>query len=128
MYEIFSSATQYGDIKGDVTIDGTMGGNLHDFAKDNGINTDKYFPVGINIYLGDNGHQSISIIAIDVEQIGIGSTYDNIKDYMESNEEIDIKKFNLPNATFEDYLRICKRFSIAATSIPELMNKKINIS
>jgi hypothetical protein len=128
MQEIFTSSTQYGDIKGNVTIDGFSSGNLHDFAKDNSINTNQYFPVGIKIYRGENGHESISIIAVDTAAVGIGTTYDNIKDYFDQNEDVDVKRIDLPNATFEDYLKKCKRFSIAAASLPELMNKKINIS
>jgi hypothetical protein len=127
MQKIFTSATQYGDIKGNVTIDGMMGGNLSEFAKNNGINTDQYFPIGIEIYVGENDFQSLSIIAIDKNAIGLGTTYDNVKTYLEQNEEVDVKKIDLPNTTLNDYLKLCKRFSIAASSIPELMHKTINI-
>lgn len=128
MQEVFTSSTQYGDIKGNVMIDGLDGGNLHDFAETYNINTDQYFPIGIEIYIGQNEYQSISIVAIDMEAVGIGSTYDNIKVYLESKDEIDVKKIDCPNATLNEYLKICKRFSIAAASLPELMNKTINIS
>ena len=128
MQEIFTSSTQYGDIKGDVTIDGMMGGNLSEFAKANGIDTNQYFPIGIDIYVGENKYQSISIIAVDKNEIGLGTTYENVKVYLEENEEVDVKKINLPNATLDDYFKLCKRFSISASSIPELMNKKINIT
>lgn len=127
MQEIFTSSTQYGDIKGNITIDGMMGGNLSEFAKANGINTSQYFPIGIEIYLGENDFQSISIIAVDKNAIGLGTTYENVKVYLEQNEEVDVKKIDLPNATLNDYLKLCKRFSIVASSIPELMNKTINI-
>lgn len=127
MQEIFRSSTQYGDLKGNITIDGFDGNNLHDFAQVNGVNTSQYFPIGLNIYIGENGFQNISIVAIDLGAVGIGSTYDNIKTYIDSNEEIDVKKFDCPNATLDDYLKMCKRFSIAAASLPELMNKTINI-
>lgn len=128
MQEVFTSSTQYGDLKGNITIDGFMGGNLHDFAKAYGINTSQYFPIGIDIYIGQNGHQNISIVAIDVGAVGIGSTYDNIKVYIESNDIIDVKKIDCPNATLDDYLKVCKRFSITAAALPELMNKTMNIS
>lgn len=104
-----------------------MGGNLSEFAKANGINTSQYFPIGIKIHLGENDFQSISIIAVDKNAIGLGTTYENVKVYLEQNEEVDVKKINLPNVTLNDYLKLCKRFSIAASSIPELMNKTINI-
>ena len=128
MQEVFTSSTQYGDLKGNVTIDGFDGGNLHDFAQANGVNTNQYFPIGIDIYIGEHGHQSISIITIDVNAVGIGSIYENIKDYLESNEEIDVKKFTFPNVTLNDYLQKCKRFSIVAASIPELIKKQMNVS
>ena len=128
MQEIFTSGTQYGDIKGNITIDGFDSGNLHDFAEDNSINTSQYFPIGIEIYRGEHGHESISIIAIDTAAVGIGTTYDNIKDYLNQNEDVDVKRIDLPNATFEDYLKKCKRLSISAAALPELMNKKMNIS
>lgn len=128
MQEIFRSSTQYGDLKGNITIDGFDGRNLHDFAQANGVNTSQYFPIGIDIYIGDHGHQSISIVTIDVGAVGIGSTYDNIKEYLENNEEINVKKIDCPNATLNDYLKHCKRFSIAAASLPELMDKTMNLS
>ena len=128
MEEVFTSSTQYGDIKGDITIDGQISGNLHEFSKDNNIDTDKYFPIGIEIYIGENKYQNIDIIAIDKEAIGLGSKYENIKIYLEENDKPDVKKINIPNATLDDYLKFCKRFSISATSIPELMNKTINIT
>lgn len=127
MQEVFTSSTQYGDIKGNVSIDGFDGINLHDFAETYGIDTTQYFPIGIEIYIGQNEYQSISIVAIDMNTVGIGTTYDNIKIYLESNDKIDVKKIDCPNATLNDYLKICKRFSLAAASLPELMNKTMNI-
>ena len=35
MEEIFTSSTQYGDIKGNITIDGQMSDNLREFSKSN---------------------------------------------------------------------------------------------
>ncbi len=127
MQEIFTSSTQYGDITGNITIDGMIGGNLSEFARINGIDTEQFFPIGIQIYLGVNNFQDISIIVVDKNAIGLGTTYENVKVYLEENEEVDVKKINLPNATLNDYLKLCKRFSIAASLLPELMNKKINI-
>jgi len=128
MPEIFTSGTQYGDIKGNITVDGFDSGNLHEFAEDNNVDTSQYFPIGIEINRGEHGHESISITAIDTVAVGIGSTYDNIKDYFDQNEVVNVKRIDLPNATFQDYLKKCKRFSIAAASLPELMNKQTNIS
>jgi len=128
MEEVFTSSTQYGDIKGNVTIDGQMSNNLHEFSKNYKIDTEKYFPIGIDIYIGENKYQNIDIIAIDKDVIGLGLKYENIKAYLEENDKPDVKKINIPNATLDDYLKFCKRFSISASSIPELMNKTINIT
>jgi len=128
MQELFTLETQYGDIKGNITIDGFDGENLHDFAKDNSINTNQFFPIGIEIYRSEHGNESISIIAIDTISVGISSTYENIKDYFNENENVNVKRIDLPNATLNDYLKKCKRLSISAVSLPELMNKKIDIS
>jgi len=64
-----------------------------------------------------------------MQEVFTSSTqYGDIKDYFDKNEDVNVKRIDLPTATFEDYLKKCKRFSIAAASLPELMNKKINIS
>lgn len=126
MNTIFTSSTQYGDLKGNISIDSEINGDLHEFAKKHGVNTDKYFPVGIDIFIHVRGTASISILAVDFDNLKQDPTYDNLKQYLEENEEIDIIEIDLNNATFEDYLKECKRVNIVATSIPGLLNHKIN--
>ena len=121
-------STKFGDISGNVAIDGKMSENLHEFSESNNIDTKKYFPIGIDIYIGESGCQTIDIIAVDKNAIELGVKYENIKEYLSKNDKPAVKKINIPNATLADYLKICKRFSMSATSIPELMNKIINIT
>ena len=126
MKEKFTSSTQYGDIKGNVTIDGHGNPNLHDFAEKYGIDTKKYFPIAIDIYRGIS-HESIYIIAVETDLFGSGTNYSNIPDYLQNDTDAFVKKIELKDATIEDYLKECKRFNLVASSIPELINLEIDI-
>jgi len=125
MTQEFNSGTQYGDIHGNITIDNAHNSGLHEFAEEFSVDTDRYFPIGIDIYIGDNSFVNISIIAVDTT---ISNDYDNIRDYFNNNDIVDVKEFTLKNATLDDYLKHCKRLNIRASLLPELMGKTINIT
>lgn len=116
-----SAGTQYGDLKGNVSIDGNMGNDaLFSFAKENGINTDEYFPISIGVYK-EGKYESISI-----DTSTIASSYDEIKKYLRENPDqpLPVKRFNL-DVNLEDYLNFIKRFSFVVTFNDELMGQAI---
>jgi hypothetical protein len=109
--ENFSANVQYGDLKGGVSIDeGDLKG-LHDFAQNNGINVQQYFPIGVSFYIGENGFVSTIIITIDVVTHSIPGNYDNIKDFIEQNNPVPVVKFDI-SKSFEDFLQYIKRVNI----------------
>jgi len=109
--ENFSASTQYSDLKGGVSIDeGDLKG-LHDFASDNGVDTEQYFPVGVDFYIGENGLVSSSIITVDVVANNIPGDYYNIQDFIEQNKPAVVVKFDI-NKDINEFFKYTKRVSI----------------
>src|SRR5919106_96122 len=60
-----SAGVQYGDLKGNVAIDGHQGNPIFDIARANGINTDEYFPIALGVYKeGDFASVAIDTVKI----------------------------------------------------------------
>ena len=72
----FESGVQYGDYKGNVSIDGFTGPSLHELCREKKVLPSGYFPVGAELYM-DNTFQreqdklfSCTVFAVDSDQIG----------------------------------------------------------
>ena len=116
-----SAGTQYGDLKGNVAIDGHTGTGLFEFAKQNGIDTEEYFPISIGVYK-EGDFESVAIDAVKV-----ASSYDGLKEYLASNPgPLPVKRFRL-DVGLNDYLNFIKRFSFVATFNEELIGQEIRI-
>jgi len=116
-----SAGTQYGDLKGNVSIDSHTGGGLFEFAKKNGIDTEEYFPISIGVYK-EGDFESVTI-----DTVNVASSYDGLKEYLASNPApLPVKRFTL-NVSLNDYLKFIKRFSFVATFNEELIGQEIRI-
>ena len=51
MADLHEASSQYGDMKGQASIDGYFAPPLSDIARDKGIDLKGYFPVGLDLYL-----------------------------------------------------------------------------
>lgn len=115
MSEIFKASVQYDDIKGEVSLDHGDDKDLWDFLKDNEIDTDVYFPIGLNYYKGSYPG-TFKIITVNKTEIGL-DTFDNIKEYIESLDTIPVKIFEI-EMTLDEYIeKYTKRFSVAMSNI-----------
>lgn len=67
MSQIESASVQYNDMKGSIAIDfhGGGDGNLWDYARDLGIDTDKYHPIGLSVYIGEHNNVYLTFICVD---------------------------------------------------------------
>ena len=109
--ENFSASVQYGDLKGGVSIDeGDLKG-LHDFASDNGIATEQYFPIGMSFYIGENRFVSTTVITVDVVANNIPGDYENIKDFIEQNNPVPVVKFDI-DKDINEFFKYTKRVNI----------------
>ena len=79
--QTISAGVQYGDLKGNVAIDGHNGSPLFDIAKEFGINTNEYFPISIGMYK-EGEHETFAI-----DTVKIASTSDGILAYLKEHPE-----------------------------------------
>lgn len=117
-----SAGTQYGDYKGNVSVDRKDGKDpLIDFARDNGVDIEKYFLLSATYY-NENYNSHVTIIATT-----IASDYAGVAEYIKSNKEpMPVKQFTI-DISLEDYLKYMKRFSFMITFQDALIGQEINI-
>ena len=123
MSGIFSTETQYNDLKGKISIDNGDTSNIFDLLTNNGINTNIYFPIGVTYYQGVS-HSSLRITTIDKSNTNL-SDYDSIKDYIDSQDVVPVKVFDI-KISLEDFIKnYTKRFSFAMSNIEGFVGKEI---
>lgn len=122
MSEIFKASVQYDDIRGEVALDNGDDKGLWNFLRDNEIDTDVYFPIGLNYYKGSYAG-TFRIITVNKTELGLDN-FDNIKEYIDSVDTIPVKIFKVEMPLDEYIEKYTKRFSIAMSNI-ELVGKKI---
>jgi len=111
MPERLVASTQYQDAEGTAAIDWPSGTEIHDFAKDLGIDTNRYFPVAIDVYRTEVT-ESLTIYAVDRKVAG--ETADDIIKYGRSHGgTLPVKKFHT-DGSLADLLKHTKRFSLVA--------------
>lgn len=97
--------TQYNDMTGTAALD-FKGGTLTEFieyAKTKGIDTERYEPIGLKLYGGENNFFSISVFCIDLSKI---DTYKQ-----ENNDRIPVVVVKIQE-TYEQFERLFKEFSV----------------
>lgn len=114
--DMLRASVQYGDFDGTAAADHHDQRGLWDLAKKYGVDTDKYFVFGIDIYVGEThgdepAHSNVSILAIDTQVVGANSV-DSIQEYVDNNQGVlPYVEFGI-DANFEEVLRFFKRFSV----------------
>ncbi|PZP12288.1 MAG: hypothetical protein DI602_09790 [Aliarcobacter butzleri] len=118
MSEKFSASAQYNDIKGNIAIDNGDSKGLFDLLEDNNINTNTYFPIGIKYY------KAGTLEIFKVFTIKKQNNYDTVKEYIDSQETVPVKTFDI-EISLEDYInKYTKRFSIAVSNLDEFIGKE----
>ena len=108
MSTIGPASVQYGDMKGTVAADMGDHENFFHFAKANGVDTDRYFPIAVSFYSGGGDFESITIFAIDKS---VASSFDEVEQYAREHEgKVPTSKFDT-EAKIVDLLRHFKRFN-----------------
>lgn len=99
------ASTQYNDLVGSIAVDfeGSPD-DLENYAKANGIDTEKYDPVGINLYGGRGEFSTFEIFCVDRSNYPI-----------KEGEDIPVIAFSIVQ-TFDDLLMNLKRIGIVLHS------------
>lgn len=102
------ASVQYGDFRGTVAADdGDPQRRLDHFAKANGVDTDKYYPIAVSFYSGEGDFESVAILALDKSVAG---GYEEIQEYAKTHDgKIPAVQFDT-DAKIADLLTHFKRF------------------
>ena len=126
MEEITLNANvQYDDLKGTVAIDNNDMNGLFEFAKKYGIDTKKYYLIGLN-YTKEQSYEYISIYATSKAH-----NYDDVEQLLSSLENddfLEVVEFKINNITLDDYLPFVKRLNFVVTSHQNLISKTILVT
>lgn len=132
-YEIIEGevSAQYNDMKGLVALDGHGIGSLYDMCRDNGINMDDYYLLGVGFY--DGGIDgiftfdsvSIHVLLIDKNEYA-SNTYDELAQKLSQEAEVHAirKSFNVKLIDLHKYF---KRFDCMALTDMSTNIGNINI-
>lgn len=114
--ETLQASVQYGDFDGTVAADRHDNRGLWDLAEKYGVDTNKYFVFGVDIFLGEPVGEKpaiahVSILAIDTHVVG-GDSVDDIQSFVDDNQGLlPYLEFEI-DASLEEVLLFFKRFNI----------------
>lgn len=110
--EKVTSATQYGDLKGTISLDGYSGSFLHDLKKKINV-PEKYFPLGLEVYAGEPGtnHSYLSMTLYAADTTLVGNNADAIKAFAASKGNIEVESFEV-KLPIGEILPLIKRCSV----------------
>lgn len=108
MSKLEKASVQYNDMKGTAALDfhGSLS-ELWDFARDQGIDTKKYEPIGIDIYYGESNYFGLTFLVIDKEKAENRQYFNGLLPVVEIGVEVSQK----------DFERRFKRFNIKLTRL-----------
>lgn len=118
----FTSSTQYGDIRGNVTMDEQHAKGLHEIATANGVNIDIDFPIAFDLYIGENGYASLSIYTVKRDN----NDYKTAKDFVDNHNPIPVNKVDI-SMSVTDFFKHFKRISITASPMDGVIGKDYTI-
>jgi hypothetical protein len=119
--ETFATSVDNNDLKGVIAIEEEDMKSLYEFAKANGIDTQRYIPVGVTFFKSPTKEEpSTTVITVDAENLD----QENVTMYIERNNPVPVTKFDLDTG-INDFFKYCKRVSIAITRQDQLMGKEL---
>lgn len=87
--------TQYTDLRGTAAADWYDPTQFQKLAEAGGVDTDRYFPVGLVLYGEEQELEVSQIYAVDIEKAG-GNTFEAIRDYLTKHPK-DVEVFDYTN-------------------------------
>lgn len=110
------ASVTYGDYWGTAAADRRDDMGVHKLAERNGIDTDRYFIMGLQLSRGevrepdDDPYVGVSILAVDTHAVKAGS-FDFIQQYIDEHKRLPYVQFDV-KATLKEALNCFKRFEV----------------
>lgn len=112
MQTLGPASVQYNDLIGTAAADEADQGGLITFSKAKGIDTGKYFPVGVSFYSGRQKFESVSVYAVEKSVAG---SFDEVEQYAKSHGgQVPCVRFDA-NATIAELFQHFKRLQVVLT-------------
>jgi hypothetical protein len=114
------ASVTYGDYWGTAAADRTDDMGVHKLAERNGIDTDRYFIMGLRLSRGevrdadDDPHVGVSILAVDTHAVKAAGL-DHIQKYIDEHKRLPYVQFDV-QATLKEALNCFKRFEVVLHS------------
>lgn len=113
--DLLKASVQYGDYTGTASADRGDEFELHQLAEKHGIDTDRYFVIGVYLNVGENrggemGSTHVSILAVDTH-VAKAASLDHIQAYARQNKKLPYLSFDI-DATLEEVILSFKRFEV----------------
>ncbi|GAA2947625.1 hypothetical protein GCM10010458_36500 [Microbacterium luteolum] len=111
---------QYFDFAGTVAAD-THGGGTRELADQIGLDAERFWIVGIDVWGNDIAHARLKVLAIDRVETGI-STYDELAAYNREHGHVPVTDFLVHGMSAVDVLKVgLKRlnFQLLSRSLPD---------
>ncbi len=114
--DTLEASVNYGDFAGTAAGDRHDQRSLSDLARKHGVDTDRYFVLGLNIYIGETrgdelAYDGVSILAVDTQVIGTGSV-DVVQQYVDAHDGVLPYESFAIEASLEEVLLSFKRFNV----------------
>jgi hypothetical protein len=105
MERITRASTKYNDLVGTAAIDfhGGVDSSLHDYARQLGIETERYFPIGLSFYIGEHGSFYLKFFCVDQQVKEV---------FKEENEDRVPVVIVRRSETMESFFGQIKRFEV----------------
>ena len=112
MQTLGPASVQYDDLIGTAAADEADRGGLITFSKAKGIDTGKYFPVGVSFYSEEQEDGSVSVYAVEKSVAG---SFDEVEQYANSHGgQVPCVQFDA-NATIAELFQHFKRLEVVLT-------------
>ena len=112
MQTLGPAGVQYNDLIGTAAADEADEGGLGVLARTKGIDTGKYFPIGVSFYSGGEEYESVSIFAVEKTVAG---TFDEVAQYANTHGgRVPCARFDA-EATIAELFQQFKRLQVVLT-------------
>lgn len=113
--ETLKASVQYEDYQGTVAADHHDVRHLETLGKEHGLDTDRYFVIGVQIRSSEVrhdevAHAQVTLLTIDMKETRAGSI-DFIRDYAEAHGKLPYQRFTI-DVSLSELLDYFKRFDL----------------
>jgi hypothetical protein len=109
------ASVQYGDYHGTAAADMHDQSSLHELAEKYGVDTERYFVMGMQLYIGETRADRLGSVFVSILAVDKGGSFDSIQEYVNQNHKLPYVKFRI-DASLDEVLLSFKRFEVVLSS------------